>query len=56
MAAVGACAPDAGSFLRQQSGVADVDVRMPTLEDIFVAYVAPNQNNQLPLPEEDAKP
>jgi ABC-2 type transport system ATP-binding protein len=46
-------APDAPGYLLGQPGVTDVETRTPTLEEVFVAYVAPNEQHTSPSPTQE---
>jgi ABC-2 type transport system ATP-binding protein len=49
--------PDPAERLRGQAGIDVVESRMPSLEEIFVAYVAPGGTSLQPVPaEEEATP
>ena len=46
-------APDAPGYLLRQPGVTDVEARTPTLEEVFVAYVAPSEQHTSPSPTQE---
>jgi ABC-2 type transport system ATP-binding protein len=46
-------APDPAEYVRGQAGIEQVESRMPSLEEIFVAYVAPEQRDGTSVPAKE---